>query len=73
MCGDAGLDEKGGPFWIDSTRNVLSSRLPSIFCKFFWVLGDGQRVKIHDAEDRVVGFLHLNPLQESTCVISKVK
>ena len=73
MCGDVGLDEKGGLFWIDSAGNVLSSSLPSIFCKLCGVLGDCQRVKINDAKNRFVGFLHLDPLQESTRVIAKVK
>ena len=67
------LDEQGGLVWVNSARNVLSGGLSGRRSLSLGVLCDRDGVKIHNTEHRIVGVLHLNPLQQCPCVISKVQ
>ena len=73
MLGDLALHEQGGAFRIDPDRNQELREFDSVLTKNVWLLRQGQSVKIHNAVDGVVVFLHLRPIDECPEQISEME
>ena len=73
MSGYVGLNKQGGFLRVNTAGDVLGRSLPSVFGQLLGILGDREGVEIHHTEDSVVGFLHCDPLQKRTRIVTKVE
>ena len=71
--GHVALHKERRVFGVDTRSNVLSRRAPRVLSKLRGILRNGDRVKVDDAEHRIVRGLHVAPLQKCTGVVAEMK
>ena len=67
------LDKQGGLLGVDPAGNVLRGGFPRRCSQSLRVLRDSNRMEVDNAEDSVVGVLHLNPLEQCASVITEMQ
>ena len=58
---------------VDARGDVLRGRAAGALAQLGRLLRHGDGVQVDDAEDRVVGGLHVAPLQQGTGVVAEVQ
>jgi hypothetical protein len=66
------LDEQRALVRVDAAGEKRGSQLASLASEFFWILFDGDGVKIDDAKEVLLLVLSVNPAFEGTDIVAQL-